>query len=113
MSIKSISGLVFHVKNLNAAKGFYEKLGFKFASNTEGYLKAYINWFWVEFYEGEADKGAQAYTQLSVGDVDEFYKELVSKGMKPDGEPKDIPAGRREFLLTDPDGYKLIFFTKK
>jgi hypothetical protein len=33
--------------------------------------------------------------------------------LKPEDVPKDIPQGRREFMLRDPDGYKLVFFTKK
>jgi hypothetical protein len=28
-------------------------------------------------------------------------------------EPQDTPMKRREFMLLDPDGYKLVFFTKK
>jgi catechol 2,3-dioxygenase-like lactoylglutathione lyase family enzyme len=112
--IKSISALVFHVKDLDKTQKFYEDLGFRFETRKGDYLKAYINWFWVEFYKGEADtKGAGVYIQLSVDDVDEFYKDIVAKGMKPESEPKDIPAGRRDFLLLDPDGYKLVFFTKK
>lgn len=33
-------------------------------------------------------------------------------GMKPSSEPRDWPWGRREFVLRDPDGYKLVFFKK-
>ena len=110
--IKSISALVFYVKDLDKTQKFYEDLGFRFEEKKGDYLKAYINWFWVEFYEGSA-KGAGAYIQLSVDDVDEFYKEMTAKGVKPEHEPKDIPAGRREFLLKDPDNYPLVFFQKK
>jgi hypothetical protein len=33
--------------------------------------------------------------------------------MKPDGEPQVRLSGNREFVLRDPDGYKLAFFEKK
>jgi hypothetical protein len=33
--------------------------------------------------------------------------------MKPLGEPEVRPSGNREFVLRDPDGYKLVFFQKK
>jgi hypothetical protein len=33
--------------------------------------------------------------------------------MKPAGELRVQPSGRREFVLRDPDGYKLVFFQKK
>ena len=127
--IKSISGLVFCVKDLEVTKEFYEKLGFRFASNTEGYLKGYINWFWVEFVpldkveptvfqkvadtEGVESKGAGLFVELSVDNVDEFYEDVIGRGLKPSSEPKDWPWGRREFVIRDPDGYKLVFFTKK
>jgi catechol 2,3-dioxygenase-like lactoylglutathione lyase family enzyme len=112
--IKSIAALVFIVRDLKKTRKFYEDLGFRFGTPKGDYLIAYINWFSVEFYEGTSDvKSSGAHTQINVDDVDEFYKELIAKGMKPENEPKDIPAGRREFLLLDPDGYKLVFFTKK
>jgi hypothetical protein len=33
--------------------------------------------------------------------------------MKPLGEPEVRASGNREFVLRDPDGYKLVFFQKK
>jgi catechol 2,3-dioxygenase-like lactoylglutathione lyase family enzyme len=113
-TIKSVSALVFNVQNLEKTKKFYEELGFRFGTPKGDYLIAYINWFSVEFHPGKPEsKDSGAHTQLSVDNVDEFYEEVKSKGMKPEGEPKDTPMKRREFMLIDPDGYKLVFFTKK
>jgi catechol 2,3-dioxygenase-like lactoylglutathione lyase family enzyme len=113
-TIKSVSALVFKVKDLDKTKKFYEDLGFRFGTPKGDYLIAYINWFSVEFHPGSADtKGSGAQTQLSVDDVDNFYEFVKSKGMKPVNEPQDTPMKRREFMLLDPDGYKLVFFTKK
>jgi len=128
-SIKSISAFLLCVKDLEKTREFYEKLGFRFASNTEDYLKAYINWFWVEFvpldkveesvFKKESDieksehRGSGIFIELSVDNVDEFYEEVKEKGLKSASEPRDWPWGRREFVLRDPDGYKLVFFTKK
>jgi catechol 2,3-dioxygenase-like lactoylglutathione lyase family enzyme len=112
--IKSISALVFYVADLNKTKKFYEDLGFRFGEPKGDYLIAYINWFSVEFHPGEAkNTGGGAQTQLSVDDVDEFYEEIKSKGLRPVSEPEDTTMKRREFMLLDPDGYKLAFFTKK
>lgn len=47
---------------------------------------------------------------LIVDDVDETYKELLEKGLKPSSEPRDWPWGNREFVIRDPDGYKLVFY---
>jgi catechol 2,3-dioxygenase-like lactoylglutathione lyase family enzyme len=113
-TIKSISALVFQVKDLDKTKKFYEDLGFRFGTPKGDYLIAYINWFSVEFRQGEAKNiGGGAQTQLSVDNVDEFYEETKSKGMRPESEPEDTPMKRREFVLLDPDGYRLVFFTKK
>jgi hypothetical protein len=32
---------------------------------------------------------------------------------QPAGEPEVRPSGNREFVLRDPDGYKLVFIQKK
>jgi catechol 2,3-dioxygenase-like lactoylglutathione lyase family enzyme len=113
-TIKSVSALVFNVSDLEKTKKFYEDLGFRFGTPKDDYLIAYINWFSVEFHPGKPEsKGSGAHTQLSVDDVDEFYEDVKSKGMKPEDEPHDTPMKRREFMLHDLDGYKLVFFTKK
>jgi hypothetical protein len=33
--------------------------------------------------------------------------------LEPEGEPELRVSGNREFVLRDPDGYKLVFFQKK
>jgi hypothetical protein len=38
---------------------------------------------------------------------------VVSQGVNPDGEPEVRGSGNREFVLRDPDGYKLAFFQRK
>jgi len=125
MKLKSISGVVYLVSDIAATADFYETLGFRIDTHEADYLKVYLNWFWIEFvrmddkhptaFQEEAklgNKGAGQFVYISVDDVDEAYKELVSKGLKPSGQPKDWPWGRREFVVRDPDGYKLVFFQK-
>jgi predicted enzyme related to lactoylglutathione lyase len=58
-------------------------------------------------------QGACLYTYIKVDDVDDTYQGVLAAGMKPDGEPQKRPSGNREFILRDPDGYKLVFFQKK
>jgi catechol 2,3-dioxygenase-like lactoylglutathione lyase family enzyme len=126
MNIKSISGVVCFVGNLDKTAAFYEKLGFRFGKRTEDRLITYVNWFWVDFvtvgkddearFQKEAglpNKGSGTFLCMSVDDVDVFYKSILSKGLIPSSEPSDRPTGRREFVLRDPDGYKLVFFQKK
>ena len=49
---------------------------------------------------------------LSGDDVDEFHKDLLSKGLKPSTKPQDQPWGNREFIIRDPDGYNLMIFKR-
>ncbi len=127
MKMKSISGLIYLVSDLEATKKFYVSLGFIIRKEMPGVsATAYLNWFWIEFLLASKvvseellpdakvnPKGIGQYTHISVEDVDDFYEVLVQKGIKPIAEPQDRPWGHREFVISDPDGYKLVFFKKK
>jgi catechol 2,3-dioxygenase-like lactoylglutathione lyase family enzyme len=126
MNMKSVSGLIFLVKDLDKSVEFYKKLGFTFRKEIPGIsATAYLNWFWIELllksevfteeFKGDAKgepNGAGAYAHISVEDTDEFYKFLQKEGFNLGNSPQDFPWGRREFVLIDPDGYKLVFFSK-
>ncbi len=125
MKIKSVSGLTCYVKDLQKTVKFYETLGFDFKKKETNHATAYSNWFWIDFlsiasedkpeFQKEANhenKGVGLFIYLSVDDVDEFYKELLEKGLKPSSEPIDL-RGNREFALHDPDNYKLVIFKRK
>lgn len=58
------------------------------------------------------DIGAGQYIHINVENVDEFYEDLLVKGLQSLSKPQDFPWGHREFVLRDPDGYKLVFFTE-
>jgi catechol 2,3-dioxygenase-like lactoylglutathione lyase family enzyme len=124
MKIKSVSGLALYAKNLNKTATFYEALGFEIRKREINHITAYSNWFWIDFLAIGKDeraktstaatgKGEDALIYLSVDDVDEFHQDLVSKKLKPLTKPQDQPWGNREFILRDPDGYKLVIFKRK
>ena len=122
--MNSISGLVFFVKDLNKTVKFYEKVGFHFKQREPNWATAYLNWFWMEFvafdkaeptvYKKQLDKhqGSNLLVHISVQNVDEFYDNVMAKGLKPSSAPQDFHWGRREFVIRDPDGYKIVFFQK-
>lgn len=126
MKMKSVSGIICLVKDLEKTTGFYETLGFDFKKRTPGTsATAYLNWFWIEFLLEDRvvtnefkddvrvpNKGAGHYVHINVENIDEFHKAVLAKGLKPSSEPQDFPWGHREFVLHDPDGYKLVFFQK-
>jgi catechol 2,3-dioxygenase-like lactoylglutathione lyase family enzyme len=126
MKITSISGITCYVKDLDATAAFYEALGFRFGKRDERQMTAYVNWFWVTFIAQDSEdkeaflkeahlghRGSGMYVHLKVEDVDAVYTEVLELGMKPSSEPRDWPTGSREFVLRDPDGYKIVFFSKK
>lgn len=126
MKIKSVSGITCYVKDLSKTVKFYETLGFEFKKREANHATGYSNWFWIDFlsvnkedkpkFKEEANlnnKGAGLYIYLSVDNVDEFYRHLLSRGLKPSSEPRDWPWGNREFVIRDPDGYKLVIFKRK
>jgi len=125
MKIKSVSSLTLYVNDLQRSAAFYESLGFDKRKNGENTVTLYSNWFAVTLVgskdEDKAEfqkdaqatyKGAGIFVNLNVDDVDAFYKEVLAAGLKPSSEPRDWPWGNREFVLKDPDGYKLVFFKK-
>ena len=126
MKIKSVSGITCYVKNLTKTVKFYETLGFETRKNEVDHATLYSNWFWIdfltmgknkrtEFTKGvdSGNRGAGVFLYLSVDNVDEFHKHLLSRGLKPSTKPQDQPWGNREFNLGDPDGYNLVIFKRK
>ena len=125
MKMKSVSGITCYVKNIGKTARFYEALGFIFRKKEPTRATAYLNWFWIDFLSTDAEtrpafrkdaklsnKGAGALIYISVDDVDSFYEDLLSKGLKPSINPQDSPWGNREFVIRDPDGYRLVFFKR-
>jgi catechol 2,3-dioxygenase-like lactoylglutathione lyase family enzyme len=126
IKMNSISGILCLVKDLDKTTEFYEKLGFNFKTRTPDYATAYLNQFWIEFvaqdkveksvFQKEADvnhaghRGAGLFVHFNVQNTDDFYDAILAKGLKPSSEPKDFLWGRREFVIRDPDGYRLVFF---
>jgi catechol 2,3-dioxygenase-like lactoylglutathione lyase family enzyme len=125
MKIKSVSGLGFYVQDIARTADFYQMLGFRMGERTETTCKVYMNWFWMQFtaisaedkpeFQKEAQaepKGGGLYINLAVDGIDDLYADLLARGVQPSSEPRDWPSGSREFVLRDPDGYKLVFFEK-
>ena len=58
-------------------------------------------------HAGDCQVGGAAY--LVVDDVDALYGELAARDAAPAQPPADMPWGRRELTVVDPDGNRLRF----
>jgi catechol 2,3-dioxygenase-like lactoylglutathione lyase family enzyme len=116
MKIGSISGLVYLVGDLDKTAEFYETLGFRPGKRDGQQYTCYVNWFWLTFSTDSAgadvQPGSGPTLYLKVDDIDDFYGAVLANGLAPSTEPRKDRSGRREFLLLDPDGNRLAFFTK-
>ena len=62
-----------------------------------------------EFSGNLSGVGIQVY--LQVPDVDAYRAEIGAKGIQPLIDVKSQFYGIRDFIIEDPDGYRLVFFT--
>ena len=121
--IKSVSSLLFYVTNARKTVAFYKTLGFIVVKDAPGHGIVRMNWFTMHFHDKKLEKnpefikeaaaepkGSGLYIYVSVEKIDAYYKSLLKKKIKPRTEPRDWPWGNREFVVRDPDGYKLVFF---
>jgi catechol 2,3-dioxygenase-like lactoylglutathione lyase family enzyme len=126
MKVNSISGITCYVKDLTKTADFYETIGFRRGKEEPGRVTFYVNWFFVTFIAQDQEddpewrkdaklkaKGSGLFLSIKVDDVEAFHEGVISAGLKPVSEPEVRPSGNREFVLRDPDGYKLAFFQKK
>jgi catechol 2,3-dioxygenase-like lactoylglutathione lyase family enzyme len=121
MKVNSISGITCSVADLARTGEFYEALGFRRGKEEPDRVTFYVNWFFVTFVaqDGELDeaelaaKAAGMALYVKVDDVEDFHAAVLAQGMEPASAPQAVPSGNREFVLRDPDGYRLVFFQKK
>ena len=69
--------------------------------------------FWAQCIKElkENKVGVGIMTYYMVDDVDAYYRSVVSRGAKPSTNPKSQFYGIRDFMIEDPTGYRLIFYT--
>lgn len=116
-----ITNLLFWVQENSLSTKFYKKLGFDVIRSAYDHSVLALNNFEITLVNMRdedkfahdsmsGDKGSGMYVYIRVEDVDSKYNELIGKGFKPATKPKDWQWGNREFILKDPDGYKLCFW---
>ncbi len=118
-----ITSILLWVQENRLSEKFYKKLGFIVTQSTDGHSVVSLNGFDLQLVNMRdddtfnkdslaGDKGKGVYIYINVPDVDEFYSRLLKGGIKPTTQPRDWDWGNREFIVKDPDGYKLCFWQK-
>lgn len=118
--IKGLHGTLFYANDIKATAKFYEQLGFTIEKG-EDTVKIKMNGFRLAFTNerttliqnesGMEPKGLGVFTYIEVDDVDAYAEHLKKKGVRASTKPRDWPWGKREFVVKDPDGYKLVFYS--
>lgn len=119
--IKGFHSNLLYASNLDKTFAFYKLLDFDL-EKFEDTVRIKLNYFTMAFVDenktpiqnesGKTPKGLGIYTYIEVDNVDEYYKSIKDAGVDPRTEPKTWPWGKREFVVKDPDGYKLVFYSK-
>src|SRR4051812_47947917 len=121
MKIKGASAYTCYVKDPQTTADFYQKLGLDIKDQSSDRVVIYINWYRIDFVRAGSDdyeqfknessssqKGAGVFFYFSVDDVDQAYHDTTAAGLKPATQPQNTAWGTYEFVLLDPDGYKLV-----
>ena len=117
-----ITNLLFWVQENKLSEKFYKKLGFDVMESDESHSVVSLNGFQIILVNMRDDdkfandsmsseKGRGMYVYIHSDDVDGTHRALMNNGISPLTEPKDWDWGNREFIVKDPDGFKLCFWT--
>lgn len=118
--LKRFHSILFYAGDLIRTTEFYKQLGFNIESDTET-IRVKLGDFRLAFIDenktpiknesGMQPKGIGVFIYVEVENVDEYFKSLKAKGLRTSSEPRDWPWKKREFVVKDPDGYKLVFYS--
>ena len=115
------TNILLWVQENKISEKFYKKLGFEVLVSTDAYSEIQLGEFSITLvnmrdedeFNGDSlsgIKGKGIYIYIKVDDVDVEYNRQEKLGLKPATKPRNWEWGNREFILKDPDGYKLCFW---
>lgn len=99
------------VTSLKQAVEFYaNKLGFELILQSGNYVAVGRDNVQIGFVaDKNSIKGYKPSFYIRMVRIDDYFKQVKATGVKLATELKTSPTKMREFSLTDPDGYTLIF----
>lgn len=99
------------VTSLKTAVEFYaNKLGFELLLQSGNYVAVGRENVQIGFVaDKNATKGYKPSLYIRMVRIDEFFQQVKATGVKLNSELKTSPSSMKEFSITDPDGYTVIF----
>jgi len=111
--LTGIRAITLATHSMARAVAFYEALGFvlKFGGPTASFTSfrvgsSYLNLMLMPLEDVWGQWGRAIFY---VDDVDAYYAQAVSTGLRPEFAPRDGSWGERYFHILDPDGHELSF----
>lgn len=107
---------VLAVRDLQASVAFYrENLGFSTDFEFDGW--SFLSRDGVQLMLGHCPDQTPAsqtgdhsyFAYIEVDDIDKLYRELLASGLASLSVPERKPWGMREFMVTTPDGHRIMF----
>ena len=101
----------FNVQSLARSVDFYRtKLGFAVVLQSGNYVAVGREAVQIGLVaDRNVTKGYKLSCYIRMAQIDDYYKELETKGVKMTSPLKLEPSKNKVFSLTDPDGYNLVF----
>lgn len=125
--LKAVNQLGFYVKDTTTSVSFYKKLGFEVVSDDSAVAEVKLGSTTLQFiaqdtaktldqsFQKDAfgePKGTGVYIYIEVEGINKYFNTLTEEDVTTSTEPRDWPWGTREFVVRDPDRYKLVFYEK-
>jgi catechol 2,3-dioxygenase-like lactoylglutathione lyase family enzyme len=109
--IKAVSALRLAVADVERSLDFYKTLGFLEIPGDGPTREVRSNWFRIRLERRDAARGSTGLRIcISIDDIETYAAHLESQGIRMSREP----AGKsQELVVSDPDGYSLLFFATK
>ncbi len=108
--IAILKAVNLRVQDLEASLGFYrDGLGLEIVHQIDKIAVLDLGnlHLVLDAQDDSRSTGSGAVLHLMVAHVDECYAAVTARGLRPESPPADRPWGDRDFMLVDPDGYRL------
>ena len=109
--IKAVSALRLAVADVEGSLHFYKTLGFTEIPGDGPTREVRSNWFRIRLESRGSTRGSAGLRIcISVDDINAYAAHLEKEGIQ---VSRETVGKGQELLVTDPDGYSLLFFATK